>query len=66
MEELVVIFQKWFKCCLPKGWKRTKPWRKIYPNEECGTIKKLGFILWEGERYDDILVIIRVLSPPEV
>ncbi|XP_064387692.1 transient receptor potential cation channel subfamily A member 1 homolog [Halichondria panicea] len=65
MEELVVIFQKWFKCCVPKGWKRTKPWRKIFPNKECSTIKKLGFTLWEGERYDDIQAITRVLSPPE-
>ncbi|XP_064390866.1 transient receptor potential cation channel subfamily A member 1 homolog [Halichondria panicea] len=68
MEELVVAFQKWFKCCLPKGWKRAKTSQRLSPNLESSTIKQLGFLLWEGdlgERYDDIQAITRVLSLPE-
>ncbi len=69
MEELVVAFQKWFKCCLSKGWKRAKTSQRLSPNLESSTIKQLGFLLWEGdlgERYDDIQAITRVLSLPEV
>ncbi len=69
MEELVVAFQKWFKCCLPKGWKRAKTSQTLSPNSKNSRIEQLGFILWEGdlgERYDNIQAITRVLSLPEV
>ncbi len=66
MEEFLVIIQKLFKCCLCKCFKRTKPYRKIYPNQSVSWIKQLGFKLWEGEHYDNIEVITRVLFPPEV
>ncbi len=66
MEEFVVGIQKLFRCCLCKRFKRTKPYRKIYPNKEASWFKRLGFTLWEGEHYDDLEVILRVLSPPGV
>ena len=62
MEEFLVIFKK----CLPKEWKRTKPYCEIYPNSlEKSRLREVSFHLWEGECYDHGDVIVKALEPPE-
>ena len=75
MEEFLITLNK----CLPKKWRiRTKPsglLRKIEPNRQViGGYKsrlrnwwrhEASFHLWEGERYDQLDVIVKVLEPPD-
>ena len=61
-EELLYIITKY----LPRKWKRCKPYREVYPNKKTKALKSLSFILWEGDHYDNINVLKKVLKPEEV
>ena len=62
MEELLVFLRK----CRPKRCKTTKPFHQVYPNHSQSRLDEVSFLLWEGTRYDDSDVILRVIRPPKV
>ena len=60
-EEVLHLF---CKKCLPKKLRRTKSYRKIYPNKK-GNLREATIHLWEGERYDYSDKIMKVFEPQE-
>ena len=62
MEKILAIFRK----CVPRKWRRTKSSLKILPNLKNSWLREMSFRLWEGDRYDQRDVIMKVVKPPEV